>query len=106
MMRNEMEEFVSSFFNYVRVENDIVVADTRDRMARDVSGLGLRVVTFMLPQDVAVVCSHVLMTHETGSHTRVSGEDSKGKTVYLCCEVCAEKFKKNPGECKKDKEQK
>jgi len=83
VMRNEMEEFVSSFFNYVRVENDIVVADTRDRMARDVSGLGLRVVTFMLPQDVAVVCSHVLMTHETGSHTRVSGEDSKGKTVYL-----------------------
>ena len=29
-----------------------------------------------------------------------------GKTFYLCCEVCAEKFKKDPGECMKDKEQK
>ncbi len=32
--------------------------------------------------------------------------EHEGKTVYLCCEVCAEKFKKDPGECKKDKEQK
>ena len=32
--------------------------------------------------------------------------EHEGKTMYLCCEVCAEKFKKNPGECKKDKEQK
>ena len=29
-----------------------------------------------------------------------------GKTVYLCCEGCAEKFKKDPGECMKDKEHK
>ncbi len=32
--------------------------------------------------------------------------EHEGKTIYLCCEGCAEKFKKNPGECKKDKEQK
>ena len=32
--------------------------------------------------------------------------EHEGKTVYLCCEVCAEKFKKDQGECKKDKEQK
>ena len=32
--------------------------------------------------------------------------EHEGKTMYLCCEVCAEKFKKNPDECKRDKEQK
>ena len=32
--------------------------------------------------------------------------EHEGKTVYLCCEVCAEKFKKNPGECKREEEQK
>ncbi|MEP9411520.1 MAG: YHS domain-containing protein [Candidatus Brocadia sp.] len=32
--------------------------------------------------------------------------EHEGKTVYLCCEGCAEKFKKNPGECMRDKEQK
>ncbi len=32
--------------------------------------------------------------------------EHEGKTIYLCCEVCAEKFKKNPDECKRDKEQK
>jgi len=32
--------------------------------------------------------------------------EHEGKTIYLCCEVCAEKFKKNPEECKRDKEQK
>ncbi|HHT9121649.1 MAG TPA: hypothetical protein ACFYEF_02160 [Candidatus Wunengus sp. YC63] len=32
--------------------------------------------------------------------------EHEGKTIYLCCEVCAEKFKKNPGECKREKEQK
>ena len=32
--------------------------------------------------------------------------EHEGKTIYLCCEVCAEKFKKNPGECKREEEQK
>lgn len=32
--------------------------------------------------------------------------EHEGKTVYLCCEGCAEKFKKDQGECKKEKEQK
>lgn len=32
--------------------------------------------------------------------------EHEGKTIYLCCEGCAEKFKKNPGECMKDKEHK
>ena len=32
--------------------------------------------------------------------------EHEGKTIYLCCEVCAEKFKKNPDECKREKEQK
>ena len=32
--------------------------------------------------------------------------EHEGKTIYLCCEGCAEKFKKDQGECKKDKEQK
>lgn len=32
--------------------------------------------------------------------------EHQGKTIYLCCEVCAEKFKKNPDECKREKEQK
>lgn len=32
--------------------------------------------------------------------------EHEGKAIYLCCEVCAEKFKKNPDECKKEKEQK
>lgn len=29
--------------------------------------------------------------------------EHEGKTIYLCCEGCVEKFKKNPGECMKDK---
>ena len=32
--------------------------------------------------------------------------EHEGKTIYLCCDVCAEKFKKNPDECKREKEQK
>ena len=32
--------------------------------------------------------------------------EHEGKTIYLCCEVCAEKFKKNPGEYKREEEQK
>ncbi len=32
--------------------------------------------------------------------------EHEGKTIYLCCEDCAEKFKKNPGECMRDKETK
>ena len=32
--------------------------------------------------------------------------EHEGKAMYLCCEVCAEKFKKDQGECKKEKEQK
>ena len=32
--------------------------------------------------------------------------EHEGKTIYLCCEGCAEKFKKDQGECRKDKEQK
>ena len=32
--------------------------------------------------------------------------EHEGKTIYLCCEGCAEKFKKDQGECKKEKEQK
>lgn len=29
--------------------------------------------------------------------------EHEGKTFYFCCECCAEKFKKEPGACKKDK---
>jgi len=32
--------------------------------------------------------------------------EHEGKTVYLCCEGCAEKFKKNPDECKREEKQK
>lgn len=32
--------------------------------------------------------------------------EHEGKAIYLCCAGCAEKFKKNPGECMRDKEQK
>lgn len=32
--------------------------------------------------------------------------EHEGKTVYLCCGGCAEKFKKDPGECMRDKNQK
>lgn len=30
--------------------------------------------------------------------------EHEGKTIYLCCEGCADKFKKDQGECRKDKE--
>lgn len=29
--------------------------------------------------------------------------EHEGKAIYLCCEGCAEKFKKNPGDCMRDK---
>jgi YHS domain-containing protein len=29
--------------------------------------------------------------------------EHEGKTFYFCCECCAEKFKKDPSACKKDK---
>lgn len=29
--------------------------------------------------------------------------EHEGKTFYFCCECCAEKFKKDPSDCKKDK---
>ena len=31
--------------------------------------------------------------------------EHQGKTFSFCCEVCAEKFKKDPGQCKRDEEQ-
>lgn len=32
--------------------------------------------------------------------------EHEGKAIYLCCEGCAAKFKKNPGDCMRDKEHK
>jgi YHS domain-containing protein len=32
--------------------------------------------------------------------------EHKGKTIHLCCESCADTFKKDPSKCMKDKEQK
>ncbi|KKO20179.1 MAG: hypothetical protein DCC43_04365 [Candidatus Brocadia sp.] len=32
--------------------------------------------------------------------------EHEGKSIYLCCEGCADKFKKNPGECMRDKDHK
>jgi YHS domain-containing protein len=29
--------------------------------------------------------------------------EHEGKTLYFCCECCAEKFKKDQGACKRDK---
>jgi YHS domain-containing protein len=48
-----------------------------------------------------VACGKAISNKDTAAKV-----EHEGKTVYLCCEGCAEKFKKNPGECMKDKEQK
>lgn len=41
-----------------------------------------------------------------GDKEKAVKAEHEGKTIYLCCEGCADKFKKNPGDCMRDKEHK